>query len=176
MQNLIINITQENFNLISNAQINCYILNSNLNSAFIAEFVNKAHSEKKLVLISGENNLETYINNSADGLIIDTSKDENPKKRIKELQAKAKKAFIGVISRNRRHEAMLISECEPDFLIFKFWENGFAENLELLHWYNELFLIQSAAQIEEDFDYSSIDSDFIIMDDQKYNIFVAKLK
>lgn len=61
---------------------------------------------------------------------------------------------------------MLVSECEPDFVAFKVWQEGLEQTRELLQWYNELFLIQSAAQIEDNSaDISAISADFIIIDD-----------
>lgn len=167
MQNLIIRITQENTKLASDGTIGCFILADNLPAEFTVKFTEEAHKHDKLVLTSGSNAIETYRNCKADGLIIDASKEEKPQKLIKQIQAQTKKAILGVISRNRRHEAMLISECEPDFIIFRFWQDGFAENLELLEWYNELFLIQNAVLPMQEIDLNSVHSDFVILDDTK---------
>lgn len=167
MQNLIIRITQENTKLINDDKIGCFILADNLSPEFMVRFTSEAHKRDKLVLTSGTNAVETYKNCQADGLIIDSVKEEKPQKSVKQIQAQAKKAIIGVITRNRRHEAMLVSECEPDFIIFRFWKDGLSENLELLKWYNELFLIQNAVMPTEEIDLSNIHSDFIILDDTK---------
>ena len=167
MQNLIIRITQENTKLASDNKIGCFILADNLSAEFMAKFTEEAHKHDKLVLTSGNNAVEAYQNCKTDGLIIDASKEEKPQKSVKQIQAQAKKAILGVISRNRRHEAMLISECEPDFIIFRFWQDGFAENLELLEWYNELFLIQNAVLPMQEIDLNSVHSDFVILDDTK---------
>ena len=174
MQNLIIKITQENTNLIADSKLQCFILPDSLSQSFIVDFCAKAKTVGKLVLISGENAADLYLQKLGDGLIIDTSKDENPAKKIKEIKAKCKKAILGVICRNRRHEAMLVSECEPDFVIFRFWKDGFAANAELLKWYGEFFLIQSAVQPEDEVDISGLPSDFVILSDTAYTIFVAK--
>jgi hypothetical protein len=64
---------------------------------------------------------------------------------------------------------MLVSECEPDFLIFRFWRDGWEANRELLKWYNELFLIQCAAQVEEDCDFKSLPCDFVILNDVAFS-------
>ena len=168
MQNLIIRITQENTKLASaDNKIGCFVLADNLSAEFMVKFTEEAHKHDKLVLTSGNNAVEAYQNCKADGLIIDASKEEKPQKSVKQIQAQAKKAILGVISRNRRHEAMLISECEPDFIIFRFWQDGFAENLELLEWYNELFLIQNAVLPMQEIDLNSVHSDFVILDDTK---------
>lgn len=174
MQNLIIKITQENTDLIADSKLQCFILPDSLPQSFIADFCAKAQAAKKLVLLSGEKAADLYLQKLGDGLIIDTSKDENPTKHIKEIKAKCKKALLGVICRNRRHEAMLVSECEPDFIIFRFWKDGFAANAELLKWYGEFFLIQSAVMPEDDADVSNLPADFVILSDTSYKIFVAK--
>jgi len=168
MQNFIVRITQENFKLLEQAEIGCFILPDTASPEFASEFIKKAHAADKLVLAEGENALDFYLQYNPDGLILNTVKAEKPQKLIKEVQKKAQKAVLGVVTRNRRHEAMLVSECEPDFVIFKFWKDGFESNKELLDWYGELFLIQNAAQIEDDCDFSALSADFIILDDVKY--------
>ena len=174
MQKLIIRITQENTKLIADSNLQCFILPDSLPQSFIADFCAKAKTAEKLVLLSGEKAADLYLQKLGDGLIIDTSKDENPAKHIKEIKAKCKKSLLGVICRNRRHEAMLVSECEPDFIIFRFWKDGFAAKSELLKWYSEFFLIQSAVQPEDEVDTSNLSADFLILSDDAYTIFVAK--
>lgn len=174
MQKLIIRITQENTKLIADSNLQCFILPDSLPQSFITDFCAKAKTAEKLVLLSGEKAADLYLQKLGDGLIIDTSKDENPAKHIKEIKAKCKKSLLGVICRNRRHEAMLVSECEPDFIIFRFWKDGFAANSELLKWYSEFFLIQSAVQPEDEVDTSNLSADFLILSDDAYTIFVAK--
>ena len=74
-----------------------------------------------------------------------------------------KNSIIGLFSRSRRHEAMLISELEPDFIIFKVWSDGLDKTIELLNWYNDFFIIQSCAWLEdENIDLSLINADFYI--------------
>ena len=162
MQNLIINITQENFTLLEKGDIGCFILPENLSKRFKCDFIEKAHKHGALCLLSGASEYADY---EADGVVLDLSKEEKPQKIIKEFKKKNPKALLGVISRNRRHEAMLISECEPEFIIFKVWADGLDKNRELLQWYAELFLIQSAVWPQEDVDYASLPADFIIKND-----------
>ena len=69
---------------------------------------------------------------------------------------------------------MLVSECEPDFIIFRFWKDGFDANAELLKWYGEFFLIQSAVLPKDEIDVSNLPADFVILSDTAYTIFVAK--
>lgn len=165
MQNFIIRITQENDALIANQSIGCFILEETLTPAFAAAFVLKAHQAEKLVLCAGDKAAENYRQYQADGFVVDTVKEVAPQKILKPYREKFPKAIIGAVCRNRRHEAMLVSECEPDFVIFKFWQDGLETNRELLAWYNELFLIQSAAQIEEKIDWRSLSADFLIVSD-----------
>ena len=174
MQNFIIKITQENYNMLQHKEIGCFILGTDLSENFVKEFIDKAHQNEQLCLIYGENFTGSYKEYGADGVVLDLSKNANPKKEIKEFKKNNKDALLGIITRNRRHESMLISEEEPDFIIFKFWKDGFDENLALLEWYNEFFLIQNAVLPVEDIDLQKIKSDFLILDDIRYNIFVAK--
>lgn len=168
MQNFIIRITQENTNLLNNDKIGCFILPDTINPEFAERFINEAGQKGKLVLVYGDNALQFYQKFNPDGLIINTVKEENPRKFIENIRAKAKKAIIGAVSRNRRHEAMLVSEAEPDFIIFQIWKDGLENNLELIDWYNEFFLIQNAAWIVEDINFTDLKCDFVILDDDKY--------
>ena len=168
MQRFIIRITQENLNLANYPEIGCFILPDTVSENFGKEFVESAHKENRLVLVQGQNATEFYKQSGADGLIVDTAQETNPAKAIKAVKKTVPKAILGAICRNRRHEAMVVSECEPDFVIFKFWKDGFEHNRELLNWYAELFLLQNAAQIEEDCEFESLNADFIILDDMKF--------
>lgn len=169
MQNFIIRITQKNFNLINAAECQCFILPPETASEFVSAFVQKVHMLGKLVLAEGENAVQFYQEYGLDGVLIDTVKEAKPQKMIEQVQKQIPQAVLGVISRNRRHEAMLVSECEPDFVAFKVWHEGIEQTKELLKWYNELFLIQSAAQIEdENVNIAELTADFVIIDDVKF--------
>lgn len=165
MQNLIINITQENFELLKAKDLGCFILVENLSENFVRNFINQAHENEKICLFSGKNAGEKYAEFSADGVILDLCKEEKPQKIIKEFKKKNPKALLGVVSRNKRHEAMLISECEPEFIIFKIWSDGLEKSKELLEWYNEFFLIQSAVLPMENCKVDSLIADFVIKND-----------
>lgn len=165
MQNLIINITQENFNLLRREDLGCFLLSETLSEKFKTEFINQAKTTGKLCLIWGENAAENYIKYTADGVVLDLSREENPQKALKTFKAKNPKAIVGVISRNRRHEAMLISECEPEFIIFRLWKDGFEKNADLLEWYSDFFLIQCAIWPQEKLDLSCFKADFAIIND-----------
>ena len=168
MQNFIIRITQENTNLLNDEKIGCFILPDTVSDEFAESFIFEARQKEKLVLAYGDNALSFYRKFNPDGLILNTTQEKNPRKFIEDIRMQSKKAVIGAISRNRRHEAMLVSEAEPDFIIFQIWKDGLQKNLELIDWYNEFFLIQNAAWPKEDVDINQIKSDFVILDDVKY--------
>ena len=165
MQKLIVNITQKNFDLLERDDLGCFILPQSLELDFKKSFIQKAQKKRKLCLLSGENAADEYLNIGADGIILDLSKEENPQKIIKGFKQKNPNALVGVISRNRRHEAMLISECEPDFIIFKIWADGMEKSKELLEWYGEFFLIQSAIMPIDGCSFDNISADFVIKSD-----------
>lgn len=173
MQNFIIKITQESADLTADERIGCFILSDALNPDFVAAFSQKARSHGKLVLTSGKDAVENYVRYGVDGFVIDTTRDSEPHKVLRELKKRAPQAIVGVVVRNRRHEAMLVSECEPDFVIFKVWQDGFEANRELLSWYADLFLIQCAAQPEEPLDWKNLPVDFVIIEDTEYAIILA---
>ena len=167
MQNLIINITQENFDLLQHKDFACFLLSDSLSETFLAEFINQTKAKEKLCLIYGKKAPEIYEKYLPDGVVFDLSHEEKPQKILKEFKTKNPKALIGAISRNRRHETMLISECEPEFIIFRLWNDGIDKSLELLEWYGEFFLIQYAVWPQEPFDFSKVSADFIIISDDE---------
>lgn len=175
MQKFIITITEENDELIQDSAIECYLLTSSLSKKFMSGFAKKAAQAQKLVLVQGENAPALSKELGLDGFVLDVSHAE----KIKPEYEKAKKAagsdkVSGLIVRNRRHEAMIASECEPDFIIFQAWKEGLEHTRELVSWYSELFLIQSAILCEEGVDFEKINADIVILNDKSYKIFVAK--
>lgn len=165
MQKFIINISQQNFDLLEDKNLECFILSSNLADSFKAEFAKKAKEKQKLVLSF---DVQSVTNFDLDGIIIDLSKSENIASDYKTITQGLKKKFIGTICRNRRHEAMLVGECEPDFVIFRAWNDGKEKVQELTSWFNEMFLLQSALLPVEDVDFKDFETDFVILDDIKY--------
>lgn len=165
MQKFIINISQQNFDLLEDKNLECFILSSNLADSFKAEFAKKAKEKQKLVLSF---DVQSVTNFDLDGIIIDLSKSENIASDYKTITQGLKKKFIGTICRNRRHEAMLVGECEPDFVIFRAWNDGKEKVQELTSWFNEMFLLQSALLPVEDVEFKDFETDFIILDDIKY--------
>lgn len=165
MQKFIINITNPTFELLDNTNLECFILSSALEDSFIKKFIEKAKAKEKLVLMT---NSQDCLNHDADGILVDLSKSENIARDYAELTKGLKNKFIGAICRNRRHEAMLVGECEPDFVVFKAWADGQEKIIELTSWFSEMFLLQSALLPQEDINYSLFATDFVIIDDIKY--------
>ncbi|MBR2300211.1 MAG: hypothetical protein IJ870_06560 [Alphaproteobacteria bacterium] len=161
MQKIIFKITKENLSLAADSRFECFVLEENLSSHFKQTFTHQAQQSGKLVLGFSLSDVLAY---HLDGIILDLSKSEHIKRDFNTQTKDLKNKFIGVICRNRRHEAMIASECEPDFIIFRAWRDGIENIKELTSWYNEMFLIQSALYPQEDFDYQSFETDFVILD------------
>ncbi len=176
MQKFIIRLKEENQNLIDSSEIECFALDSELPAGLNEKLAKQLQAKNKIVLSMGANAVELCQSLSLDGVIIDMSQTPHPKALMDNLrQQLGKDAVIGAITRNRRHEAMIISEAEPDFLIFQAWKDGQPQVAELVQWYNELFLIQSAVLLrEEEVSFSDFECDIVIISDKEYNFFVAK--
>ena len=164
MPKFILYITEPDESLLSKHDIECFLLDSSLPEAFCHRFVQEAKTQDKLILAYGVKAQEMCGKYELDGLLLDLSKSENPAVEAKKLREKYKNKILGFISRNRRHEAMIISEAEPDFLIFKVWSAGESGSKDLVKWYNELFLIQSAIWVEdENADFMGYETDNVIL-------------
>jgi len=164
MQKIIYRIDEENTAFLNALDEECYVLNAALSKDFCLKFINIAAKTDKIVLFYGENAVEKCLECKGDGVIVDFG-DKDLKNKMLDLRKKLGKGkFIGLFTRNRRHESMLVSEVEPDFVIFKVWNDGFENIKELTDWYQEFFLIQSAAWLmDEDIPAAgTLQTDFII--------------
>ena len=142
----------------------CYILSTSLDDDFLTSFINLANSLDKITLFFGDNEQAYAKRFGASGIILDQTMTLSPITDLTPIRkALGKDAFIGLITRNRRHETMLSAELEPDFIIFKAWEKGLDKTTELLNWYNDFFLIQSALFPQDKISYNQIPADFIII-------------
>ena len=102
------------------------------------------------MLFCGENAVNQAKVYGADGVVLDLGAEEVKDKLEAVRKTLGKGGIVGLFTRNRRHESMLVSEAEPDFVIFKVWKDGFEGVKELTDWYADFFLIQSAAWVMED--------------------------
>lgn len=156
-------IYQKTPNLPQTLEAECYILDTSLDKDFLTTFINLSTSKDKIILFYGDNAVELAKYYNANGIIIDQSIITTPIKDLAPIRKTlGKNSIIGLITRNRRHETMLTAELEPDFIIFKAWNDGLDKTTELLNWYNDFFLIQSAIFPLEDINTTNISADFII--------------
>ncbi len=108
-----------------------------------------------------------------DGVVVAVDSDKPLKAQIRPWREKigGKKA-LGVIINPTRHEAMLASETEPEFVAFRFNQDNAAAASEVIKWYNELFLIQSAVDLSGGLvDIQGLDVDFVIINSSDYDDF-----
>lgn len=160
---------------INDIDAKCFIYSASLSDEYLRRQIQAASSADKIVLLEGAE-AETKVKTlGADGLVVDLSQTEAIKKEIKRLRAALPHCFLGVICRNRRHEAMIVSENEPDFIIFKIWEDGKENTLELTKWYNEFFLLQMAVEpMDKQVNFEDYPADMVILSPEDYKILVAK--
>lgn len=76
----------------------------------------------------------------ADGVILDLGAEGLKEKMAAVRKELGKSGVVGLFTRNRRHESMIVSEADPDFVVFKVWKDGFESVRELTDWYNDFFL------------------------------------
>jgi len=168
MQKFVVNLNDsENISLLKQPDLECFVVDTSL--AKLENIVKQAREADKIILVSGANACEMCKKIAADGVLLDLSKSEHCAKEINFARKQIGDKAIGVISRNRRHEAMIISECEPDFVVFKAWHDGLDKVQELVSWYNEMFLIQSAVILaEKGLAKSKFDCDIVIGSSEDY--------
>lgn len=150
MPKIILYVDEEEFQEAENQEIGCYILNTQLSREFVQNFSSRAWRQSKLILAYGENALSVCNQYKLDGVVIDLSRSPHAGKEAKALRQQTNNKILGIISSSTRHDAMLISEAEPDFVIFSFLEEAEHPSKELVNWYNELFLIQSAVWVKDE--------------------------
>lgn len=175
MQKIILKIDREEFKWLEK-DIDCYILSSEFSKKFISEFYEQASKLDKIVLSEGKNAVEICKELNLDGVIADLSSTEEIKSEMLHIKSEiGDNKFLGIITRSRRHEAMIVSENEPDFVIFKVWNEGLEKLEELINWYLEFFLLQLAVIPQDDkVDSQVINADIVILDTKKYKILVDK--
>jgi len=172
MQKFIVDLKSEDITLIENNNLECFVVDSSLDEETISLIHQKVISQNKILLIKGNDACLACKKYNCDGVLIDFSASEHCAKDVNFARKQIGDKILGIISRNRRHEAMLISECEPDFVVFKAWEQGLEKVKELVSWYNEMFLIQSAVVLEDSIkDIKDFDCDIIIGKSSDYKNF-----
>lgn len=163
MQKNIIRVGEEDSAILENLREECYVLNAAFGEDFCRKFVARAAKEERIVLFYGDNAVNAAKAFGADGVILDLGSEEVKDKLAAVRKELGKGSIVGLFTRNRRHESMLVSEAEPDFVIFKVWKDGFEGVKELTDWYADFFLIQSAAWVmEEGAPVQELRTDFVI--------------
>ena len=109
----------------------------------------------------------------AAGAVVSLDSSQPIKKQLRPLrESLGAKKVLGAIIDPSRHEAMLASEVEPEFIAFRITTQNQDKARDIIAWYNELFLIQSAADLSRGvLDVSDLDVDFVIINSHDYNDF-----
>ena len=142
----------------------CFVVATELDEDFCKCFIKQAEAMDKIVLLYGENAEECCLKYGAHGVIADFAAEDVGEKMPALRQKLGKGKYVGLFTRNRKHESMIVSEAEPDFIIFRVWKEGFDKIKELTDWYNDFFLIQSAAWLmDDDIDVNMLRTDFVIV-------------
>lgn len=164
MQKIITKIDKVDNKLFDNLSGECFVIDASLDDEFCRKFVEKCAIEDRVVLFYGQNAINVSKKNDADGVVLDLGAEGLKDKIIEIRKILGKDKYVGLFTRNRKHESMLVSEVEPDFVVFKVWKDGFEGVKNLTDWYQDFFLIQSVAWlVDEDIDIKSLKTDFIVM-------------
>lgn len=173
MPKFILKINAADEALINNDDICCYLIDENSDP----KIVKLAEASDKLVLSVGENAAAVCLEQNLDGALIVREVDDKYAKFIKPIQKQLAKKFLGLSCEATRHAAMIASEAEPDFVAFQIPSQNQKEAAEVLRWYGELFLVQSALFYSPQLDDELLKlTDFIILNAAEYKILVDKIE
>lgn len=174
MPKFILKISAADTALIDNADICCYLADEN--SA--PSVVDAAVKSDKLVLACGSAAADFCLKRELDGVLTENAVDEKYAKYVKQLQKQIGAAkFWGAVINASRHEAMLASEAEPQFVAFRVGADEASAAVGVLDWYGELFLIQSALVYDKNLPSELLKkTDFLILNTEDYKILVDKIK
>lgn len=173
MPKFILKINTNDSSLINNDDICCYLVDETSNSLVQKQAI----ASDKLVLSIGGNAVADCLEQQLDGVLLSCLTDDKFSKFIKPIQKQLNKKFIGLGCEPTRHAAMVVSEAEPDFVAFEITPENQAEAIEVLGWYGELFLVQSAFFYFPKMDEKLLSlTDFIILNTAEYKILVDKME
>ena len=167
MPQIILKINTVNDKIYDSENICCYLADASLPENSLQKLKNSG----KLLLLFGDKAAEKLKPLDADGVVVWTDSKKPIKAQIRPFREKigAKKA-LGVVIAATRHEAMLASEVEPEFVAFRLENRG--QEADVIKWYNELFLIQSAIDLSGGLqDIKGLDVDFVIINSSDYDDF-----
>ena len=125
MPKFILKITAESAeNCIDEKNVECFILSASLPEDCLGRIIRKIEAAGKIALLEGEDAAALAVKLGTDGIVADLSASTAIKKEMATLRRQLGRRFLGVICRSRRHEAMIVSENEPDFVVFRIWSEG----------------------------------------------------
>lgn len=163
MPQIILKINSNSDKIFNNEKVCCYIADTSLDDNKIRELIKTG----KMVLAQGDDDWEFCRKHNLDGIVIEIDDKKPVKSQIKPLREKLTKKTLGVVIPARRHEAMLASETEPEFVAFKI--DDLAKQEDLIDWYNELFLLPLALEFRgETPPLQQLKTDFVIIDSEKF--------
>ena len=177
MQKFILTINEPDEQVIADEQVVCHVLATTLPLPILEQYIQKLRQTDSLILLSGAKASELCKKYNCDGVVIEVNNDSPYKKQILPLREQlGSRKVIGVVIPLSRHATMIVGETEPEFVVFRI---DSAEELpkaqNLIEWYNELFLIQSAVVGTDDISVlSALETDFVIISPKNYKILVAK--
>ncbi len=169
MPKIILKINSASDPFYDSDNICCYLVDASLSP----DMLEKCRKTDKMVLICGVDATSKCKQHDLDGIVIEPDVKKPLKIQIKkELAEVGQRKVLGVVVPAHRHEAMLAGETEPDFIIFKFTPQEAVSAFEVIRWYNELFLIQSAIDLTLGLqNITDIDVDFVIINSCDYKDF-----
>jgi len=169
MPQFILNINSTSDTVFRDDDICCYLLDGSLPAGYVQSF----SAEGRLVLLGGDNAAERCRELNADGVVAEISSDCPIKAQVSKISEKMGKGkALGTVICPRRHEAMLVSETEPQFVAFRFAPEEKEKAREVISWYNELFLIQCAVDLRGGLqNLDGIETDFVIINSHDYKDF-----
>lgn len=169
MPKFILKINQNTDKIYRDDDIACYLLDASLPTAYLKDF----KSDGRPRLLCGTNASKLCRELGFEGVVADISSDKPIKAQIAKIRAElGEHKFLGTVIAPHRHEAMLVSETEPEFVAFRFSAAEKAAAIPVISWYNELFLIQSAVDLRGGLqDLKDTDCDFVIINSHDYKDF-----
>lgn len=166
MSRFILKINQISDPLPEDEAIVCYAADASLADDFLTGLNNR----DKMLLLFGPEAADRCKQLQADGVLFEPDPKLPLKVQVKKVRANiGERAVLGLIIPPRRHEAMLAAETEPAFVAFKYPAEDASRAEATVKWYNELFLIQSALDLESDVKINPLpEADFIIINSSAY--------
>ena len=169
MSQIILNIATAGDKIYDDSEICCYLADVSLPREFILSLREKG----KMVLLAGNGAPELCASLGLDGVITEVSPDYPVKAQLNKVRGIiGNRKVLGALIPPRRHEAMLAAETEPEFVAFRFSAAEFEAAAEVVRWYNEYFLIQSAVDLRDGLqDVKGWEADFVIINSRDYEDF-----